>query len=282
MASKQNSLKSLACTSGTTATYSPISDDEIIPYTNIPVGNGTMRVLDVEPLASRPPAQAARPGAVSPGLERGRPASPVRSRSAGRQGRGLSPSRTIAKKVFRADSPRPRVGALTPKAVPIRKLFPNDPEEAKSKELSDVPRSPSYTIRGGPTPNGGWGKVLIPRHRENVLRGDASIEESIDSTPPRRTVKRCAKPPPIRVPPGQFEDSEEEKEGEKETLASLKTEIAALKKRNARLEERQAESELWKWEISDRLDILRKGFSSKFRRLVEATGHQDIYDPPMP
>jgi len=46
-----------------------------------------------------------------------------------------------------------------------------------------------------------------------------------------------------------------------------------------RLEERCMEGELWKWEMSDRLDILRKGFSSKFRRLAEATRHPDIYDP---
>ena len=43
-------------------------------------------------------------------------------------------------------------------------------------------------------------------------KGDASVEESIDSTPPRRTIKRGAKPPLIKDPPGFFEDSDKEEE----------------------------------------------------------------------
>ena len=148
------------------------------------------------------------------------------------------------------------------------------------------PGSPSYTVWGGPTPNGGYGKVLVPRLKgdvllENVLRGDASIDESIDSTPPRRTINRISKPSPIRVPPGHFEDPSEEEE-EKETIESLKLEIKALKYSLHRLEERCAEGELWKWEINDKLEILRKAFASKYHCLAEATRHPDIYDPPMP
>ena len=124
--------------------------------------------------------------------------------------------------------------------------------------------------------------MLIPRHKENVLRGDASIDESIDSTPSRRTVKKTIKPPPIRAPPRHFEESDKEEEGKEETIESLKAELAAMNKRFIMLEERCAEGELWKWEINDKIEILRKGFSSKFRRLANATGHPDIYDPPMP
>ena len=173
MASNNTSPKSLAIISGTTATYSLLSDHEIDPS----------MVLDVTALAARPPAQATRPDAWPPGLERGCLASPARSQSAGRLTRGLSPARTIAKKVFQGDLPRPNMGKITPKVVPIRKLFSEDSVKDEGNGEPKSPGSPSYTIRGGPTPNGGWGKVLIPKHRENVLRGDASIDESIDSTP---------------------------------------------------------------------------------------------------
>ena len=123
---------------------------------------------------------------------------------------------------------------------------------------------------------------MIPKNRESVLRGDASIDESIDSTPPRRTVKKTIKPPPIRDPARHFEDSNKEEEGKEETIESLKAELAAMNKKFIMLEERCAEGELWKWEINDKIEILRKGLSSKFRRLANATGHLDIYDPPMP
>ncbi|WP_284120768.1 hypothetical protein, partial [Klebsiella pneumoniae] len=59
-------------------------------------------------------------------------------------------------------------------------------------------------------------------------------------------------------------------------------ELAALKKNYLRLEERCAEGELWKWEINDKIEILRKGFTSKFRRHAEATGHPELYNPHMP
>ena len=255
-------------TEGTTATYTPStpppSKREIVPWDTVLEG--------VVPLA-------ARPGSGPAGLRAGRPASPLRSRSAGRPKHALSPARTIAKKVFRADSPRPNVGELSPK-VPSSawRLFPEDSAKDKAKGASQAVGSPSYTVRGERTPLG-WGKVLVPKLK--TYRPDTSFDESIDSTPPRRTVKRVVKPPPIRGSPGQFEDSSsEEEEEEGEAIKSLHEENAALKLSLLRLEERCAEGELWKWEINDKIEILRKSLTSKLRRLAKATGHEDIYDPP--
>ena len=66
------------------------------------------------------------------------------------------------------------------------------------------------------TPTGGYAKVFVPR----VAIPNSSIDESIDSTPPRRTVNRVAVPPPIRGLPGKFEDSS----GDEDTVASLREE----------------------------------------------------------
>ena len=116
--------------------------------------------------------------------------------------------------------------------------------------------------------------MFVPR----VAIPDSSIDESIDSTPPRRTVNRVAVPPPIRGPLGKFEDSS----GDEDTVASLREENIALRAKLQNLEERCAEGELWRMDINDKIDVLRKGLSAKVRRLAEAMGHPELYDPPQP
>ena len=81
--------------------------------------------------------------------------------------------------------------------------------------------------------------MFVPR----VPKHDASIDESIDSMPPRRTVARVARMPPIKGPPGQFEDSSDEEKEEEDTVASLREELAALKAKFHNLEKRCAEGE---------------------------------------
>ena len=53
---------------------------------------------------------------------------------------------------------------------------------------------------------------------------------SIDSTPPRRTVNRVAKPPAIKGSLGSFEELDEEEE---DPLEALKAEVVALNGRTA-------------------------------------------------
>ena len=93
-------------------------------------------------------------------------------------------------------------------------------------------------------------------------------------------VNRVAKAPPIKGPFGHFEDPSNEEEEEEDTVASLREELAALKAKFLNLEERCAEGELWRLEIDVKINIIRKGLSAKVRRLADATGRPDLYDPP--
>ena len=148
----------------------------------------------------RPAIGGGRP-AIGAGSPRGRPTtrdgrpdSPHRSHSVDKPGRAMSPARTIAKKVTRP-SPRPTMGVIAPVNY-VKSLFQ---EEAAGPSKEPVFPSPStHTLRGMKTPTGGYAKVFIPR----VPKPDASIDESIDSTPPRRTVERVARTPSIKRPPG--------------------------------------------------------------------------------
>ena len=116
--------------------------------------------------------------------------------------------------------------------------------------------------------------MFVPR----VAILDNSIDESIDSTPPRRTEKRVVVPPPIRGLPGKFEDSSDDED----MVASLREENIALRAKLQNLEERCAKGELWRMEINDKIDVLRKGLSAMVRRLAEAMGHPELYDAPQP
>ena len=106
---------------------------------------------------------------------------------------------------------------------------------------------------------------------------DKLIDESIDSTPPRRTVNRVAKPPTIKSPLGSFEESNGEKE---DPLAALKVEVAALKVENNNLKENCAEAILECMDLQDKFDILRKSLCAKVHRLAKECGRPDLYDPP--
>jgi len=43
-----------------------------------------------------------------------------------------------------------------------------------------------------------------------------------------------------------------------------------------------AEQELWRFDIEDKMDILRKGFTSKLKRLFEAIENEHLYEVPLP
>ena len=48
------------------------------------------------------------------------------------------------------------------------------------------------------------------------------------------------------------------------------------------MDERVAETEIDRMELGDRVDTLRKAVCSKIKRLVKATGNEDLYRSPDP
>jgi hypothetical protein len=104
-------------------------------------------------------------------------------------------------------------------------------------------------------------------------------DESIFST--LTSGMRHRKPPSIRGPPSQFEDSDEDSEDE-DPYEGLRNEIAKLKMKNSLLEGRIAEAELRRMDMDDKMEILHKAICSKFRRLLKELGHPNLYDYVLP
>jgi hypothetical protein len=136
-----------------------------------------------------------------------------------------------------------------------RRLFNESPREnifaiKKARaEFFKPPTEGKYKIVGRKTPLG-YEKQLVPR----LDRDDLEPDESIFSTPTSGMHHR--KPPPIRGPPGQFEDSYEDSEDE-DPYQGLRNEIAELKMKNNLLEECIAEAELGRMDMDDKMEILR-------------------------
>jgi hypothetical protein len=92
---------------------------------------------------------------------------------------------------------------------------------------------------------------------------------------------RHHKPPLIHDPLGQFEDSEEDSKDE-DPYEGLRNEVAELKMKNNLLEEHIAEAKLWRMDMDDKMEILCKGFCSKFRRVLKKLWRPDLYDCILP
>jgi hypothetical protein len=75
-----------------------------------------------------------------------------------------------------------------------------------------------------------------------------------------------------------MEDSEESRE----MVDSLRTELLEMKKKYNNLEERVVKGELWWMDIDDKINVIRKGMCGKIKRIMDAMGRPDIYDPPLP
>jgi FtsZ-binding cell division protein ZapB len=164
---------------------------------------------------------------------------------------------------------------LKESVTPIsRRLFNESPREnifaikAAGAEFFKPPTEGKYKIIGCKTPHG-YDKQLIPR----LDRDDLEPDESIFSTP--TSGMRHRKPPAIRGPPGQFEDSDEDSEDE-DPYEGLRNEIAELKMKNNLLEEHVDEAELRRMEIDDKMEILRKAICNMFRRLSKELGRPDL------
>ena len=55
-----------------------------------------------------------------------------------------------------------------------------------------------------------------------------------------------------------------------------------LKQELNNMEERVAEGELWRMDIDDKINTLRRSLCAKVKRITEAMGRPELYDPPMP
>jgi hypothetical protein len=161
-----------------------------------------------------------------------------------------------------------------------RRFFNKSPREnifaikTAEAEFFKPPMKGKYSIIGRKTPRG-YEKQLIPR----LDRDDLEPDESIFST--HTSGMSHHKPPPIRGPPSQFEDSNEDSEDE-DPYEGLRNEIVELKMKNNLLEERFTKAELGRMEIDDKMEILRKAIYNMFRRLLQELGHPDLYDCVLP
>jgi hypothetical protein len=66
------------------------------------------------------------------------------------------------------------------------------------------------------------------------------------------------------------------------TLESLAAQVKKLHGEKAKLEDQVAEQALWCFDMEDRFSILRKGCTSKTKRLFKETGFEDLYEGPLP
>lgn len=92
------------------------------------------------------------------------------------------------------------------------------------------------------------------------------VDESIDSTPHSRMVKRVLKPPSIKRPREQFEESNMEED----------TSVLNAKKNDVL--ERCVEGELWCMELENKIEIHKRALCTEVRQLVEVTEHADLYN----
>ena len=100
-------------------------------------------------------------------------------------------------------------------------------------------------------------------------------------------VRRHIRPPPIRGPIEvhaytDFNDDDDNDEEEPSDITSLRKKLAALWLLLNNMDERVAETEIDRMELGDRVDTLRKAVCSKIKRLVKATGNEDLYRSPDP
>ena len=121
-----------------------------------------------------------------------------------------------------------------------------------------------------------YGVRMPDGHYEKVLREhEASTHDSNGSlTAP--SLRHRLNPSPAGVP-GEMEHSGGE---EGLTLEKLAAEVKKLRKEKSALEDQVAEIALWRMDMEDRFTILRKGCTSKIKRLFKETGFEDLYEAP--
>lgn len=69
---------------------------------------------------------------------------------------------------------------------------------------------------------------------------------------------------------------------DEQTTGRLKAQLLDLRARYKAMDERLAKHELWRLDMEDKMATLRKGCTSKIKRLFEVTGFADLYEALLP
>lgn len=100
--------------------------------------------------------------------------------------------------------------------------------------------------------------------------------ESIESS--SAGIRRHRSPPPIRVPPGVMEWTDDNVANEEtEEVKALKKQITAVQIRLNNMDEHVAEVEIARLETEDDMETLRMAMIAKFKHPARATGHPELY-----
>ena len=144
-----------------------------------------------------------------------------------------------------------------------------------------MPKSPEYSSASPSPPRICVVGRKVSRGKELRPPLDREERESIDSN--SGSVRRFRSPPPIRGPPEvyAYTDNDDE-EDERSDIAALREQLAALKLRLNNMDERVAESEIYRMDLDDKVDTLRKAICSKIKCLAKATGNEELYRAPDP
>jgi len=116
------------------------------------------------------------------------------------------------------------------------------------------------------------GKKLIP---SLDTEGQRALRESNDTT--SGSVRHPLSPPPIRDPPGQFEQEQEKSDVEK-----LLHVTSVLRKKNTALMETMSELKMAYRDLEDEFNHLRVSYNAKIKRIANAINREDLLEIPSP
>lgn len=168
--------------------------------------------------------------------------------------------------------PAPDLPTPTPTDEKMKLVLSDDTLQLTDSTRSTTPnpKRQKFQITGRQLPSGRYEKVLVHQlTSSNTKATDGSL-----SAP---SVRRHLTPPPAGVP-GEMEHSDDEEE----TVESLKAKLVDLKVKYKKLDDRLAESELWRGDMEDKMETLRKGCTANIRRLFQVTGFTDLYEASLP
>ena len=116
------------------------------------------------------------------------------------------------------------------------------------------------------------GKKLVPSLDIEERR---ALRESNDST--SDSIHRRLSPPPIRGPPGQFEEEQEKSDMEK-----LLNVTGVLRKKNTALTGTVSELKMAYRDLEDEFNHLCVSNNAKIKRIAKAISREDLLDIPSP
>jgi hypothetical protein len=119
------------------------------------------------------------------------------------------------------------------------------------------------------------GKVVVPPLTAEERK---ELWESLGSSTAPPSIRRRMEPPPIRGPPGQYEDNHDVTI----YIERLMKVITKIREKNRKLEETVAKLRMANLDLIDNFCDLRISNGAKIKRLAEAIGREDLLAPPSP